>query len=107
MATFDQACPLCGKPARYSRVSSPAGKHFHCATCTEFFIDETSERRIEAMPETTRSEFRASASQHAAEGGSDRLFVLRAPRRDEEGGDGHGVARATIIGEWVSRVSRE
>lgn len=96
-----QACPLCGNPAEYRRVTSPEGKHFECPVCTRFFIDEHSEYEIDSMVEMTRSEFKRGASECAKRSGPDRLYVVREPRADELGGDGHGVAQRTIVTEWT------
>lgn len=106
MGLIEQCCPLCDGPAEYLPTAEPVGKRFSCGTCTEFFVDRCSEDRIAAMPETFRSDFKARASKHAAESGADRLFVIREPRRNEEGGDGHGVAKTSVIAEWVLRQGR-
>ncbi|MDR6887849.1 hypothetical protein J2X67_002375 [Variovorax sp. 3319] len=99
-----EPCPLCNRPASYTEMRHPAkGKRFDCVECTQFAIDEVADTAIMEMVEISRSEFKAKASRHAKESGPNRLWVLRGPKSDELGGDGHGVARTTIVGEWIPR----
>lgn len=97
----EQLCPLCDQSAEFEVVHEPYGKRFTCSSCTEFFIDSSTESRIRNFPEVTRTEFRERARKQARNAGVDHLFVLREPRSDELGGDGHGVARTTIVGELI------
>lgn len=97
----EQPCPLCDQSAAFEIVHAPFGKRFTCSSCTEFFIDPVTESRIRNLPEVTRTEFRERAQKQARNAGVDHLFVLREPRSDELGGDGHGAARTTIVGESI------
>ncbi|WPG35336.1 hypothetical protein [Variovorax sp. EBFNA2] len=99
-----EPCPLCNRPASYVETQRPhRGKRFECVNCTHFFIDEVAEQVILNMVESTRSEARAKASKQAQASGPDRLYVMRAPKQNELGGDGHGVARSTMMSEWIPR----
>jgi len=99
-----EPCPLCNRPAHYIEVRHPANcRRFDCVHCTQFAIDEVAERQILTMVEVSRSEFKERASKHARESGPNRLWVLRGPKPNELGGDGHGVAQTTIVGEWITR----
>lgn len=99
----NQTCPLCGSGADFETVHEPYGKRFNCPSCIEFFIDPSSEKHIAELPEVTRTETRKKLSDSARSGGPTRLLVIRHPRNDELGGDGHGVARTRMIAEWVTR----
>ncbi|MEJ8852641.1 hypothetical protein [Variovorax rhizosphaerae] len=77
------------------------GKRYTCPKCTDFFIDSSSEDYLLGLPEVTRTAFRAGLSKHAQVVKPGYLFAIRAPRREEFGGDGRGVARTTTISEWV------
>jgi hypothetical protein len=98
-----QQCPLCDAEAAYETVDAPYGKRFACPTCQEFFIDPSSESHIAGLPEVTKTEARKKLSESARASGPSRLFVIRQPRNDELGGDGHSIARTRMIAEWVSR----
>jgi hypothetical protein len=99
----NQLCPLSDEPATYEISYRPYCKHFKCPTCTEFFIDASSEAHIAGLPEVTKTKWRADLSKRAQACPADRVFVIRAPRNDELGGDGHGVAKTTMIVECLSR----
>ena len=92
-----QPCPFCDAPAAASVCHDPYGSRYDCPTCGTFFIDSVAEERIAWM----QQEFRDTASKKAKGTPPGKLFVLRGPRPDELGGDGHGVARTTMIGEYV------
>jgi hypothetical protein len=94
-------CPLCGSMATAEVVHNPYGKRIACPTCTEFFIDPSSERHIDSMPEVTKSECKAKLSKSAQDSGPKHLLVIREPTNDELGGDGHNVARTRMVAEWV------
>ena len=53
-----QACPLCFSDASFEFTSNPSGKFFSCLNCTEFFIDASSEKYIEDLPEVTKTELK-------------------------------------------------
>ena len=97
----NELCPLCDNVAECERVHSPYGKRFTCKSCTDFFIDQSSEAYLSELPEVTRSETRKKLSESARDSGADRLFVIREPRIDEFGGDGQQIARTRMIAEWV------
>lgn len=100
---IEQACPLCGEPATYEISNQPYCKHFTCRTCVGFYIDASSEKHIASLSEVTKSETRRKLSDKARACKADHVFVIRAPRSDELGGDGHSVARTTMIAECLSR----
>ena len=58
---IEQACPLCGQPARYKILHEPYCKHFTCLICVEFCVDELSERHLKTVPAAFRSELSAKA----------------------------------------------
>ena len=97
----NQACPLCFAEAIYMHVENPYGKLFTCHKCGDFFIDSSSEEHIKSLPEVTNTEFREKLSNMAKMKKPNSKFVIREPRDDERGGDGHGVARAQMIAQWV------
>lgn len=94
---LQQACPLCSRPAAYETVHDPYGKRFTCSTCTEFFIDGSTEQLIANMPAGAADEFRAKASKAAQRTPRGCLCIFREPIDTELGGDGRGVARATMV----------
>lgn len=100
-------CPLCGQAATFKTVHRPYGKRVTCPSCGDFFIDPSSEARIEDMPEVTKTECRTKLQKMASECGENDLLVIRAPNNDELGGDGHSVARTRMIAEVVTRESAE
>ena len=102
-----QLCPLSDEPAAYEISHRPYCKHFKCPTCTEFFIDASSEAHIAGLPEVTKTERRADLSKRARACPPDCVFLIRAPRNDELGGDGRSVARTTMIAECLSREPRD
>lgn len=97
-----ELCPLCDNMAESETVHSPYGKRFTCKSCTEFFIDQSSETYLSELPEVTKSETRKRLSESARGSGEGWLFVIREPRLDELGGDGQQIARTRMIAEWVS-----
>jgi hypothetical protein len=99
----NQLCPLCDSPATYEISHQPYCKHFTCPVCTEFFIDPSSERHLSGLVEVPKTEFRKKLSAAARASGPEQIFVIRAPRPDEIGGDGHGIARTNLIAEHISR----
>lgn len=100
----NQICPLCDSSANFKMVDAPYGKLFTCPTCSDYFIDNSSETYVGELSEVTKTEVRSKLSESAKSSGPNRLFVIRMPRNDELGGDGHGVAKTRMIAEWVSRV---
>jgi hypothetical protein len=99
----DQLCPLCDSPAIFEVSSGPHCKHFQCPVCASYFIDASSEKHIAGLPEVTKSEFRKKLSKGAMSCDADHVYVIRAPRNDELGGDGRSVARTQMIAEYLSR----
>lgn len=99
---LSQDCPLCDKVATYEIVHDPFGKRFACPSCAEFFIDSSSERYLSKLPEVTKTETREKLRKIAESCPSDQLFVIREPRSDERGGDGHGVARTEMVAQCLS-----
>ena len=98
-----QACPLCFSDASFEFTSNPSGKYFSCLKCTEFFIDASSEKYIEDLPEVTKTECREKLSNLAKMQKKNSNFIIREPRNEERGGNGHGVAQTQMIAEWVER----
>lgn len=102
--TIEQHCPLCDNAAStYETAHNPFGKLFACPSCTKFFIDSSSETHLFRLPEATKTEVRMKLSKMAKACQADKVFVIRQPRNDELGGDGHGVARTEMIAEYLSR----
>ena len=99
----NQACPLCDTVATFKKTNDPYGKLFTCQTCREFFIDPSSEAHLAELPEVAKTEFRLSLSKSSKSGEANQLFIIREPRNDELGGDGHGIARTQLIAEWITR----
>lgn len=96
-----QPCPLCDNAAAtYKITQTPFGKSFECPSCAKFFIDSSSENYLSSLPEVTKTERRAQLSKKAKASLPDEDFILREPRSDELGGDGHGVAITTMIAEY-------
>lgn len=98
----NQTCPLCGHDAQFSVTTNPNGKHFTCSHCTEFWIDGYAEKYISDVPEVARSEMKHKLSEQAQKTASGHLYVIREPKHSEITGDGHGVARTSLITEWVN-----
>ena len=98
-----QACPLCFSDASFEFTSNPSGKFFSCLNCTEFFIDASSEKYIEDLPEVTKTECREKLSNLAKMQKKNSKFIIREPRNEERGGIGHGVAQTQMIAEWIER----
>lgn len=96
-----QPCPLCDRPANHNISHDPNCKHFTCNECREFFVDEPSEKHLAGLAEIFKTELRAKLSAMAKACPSDCVFVLRVPRCDELGGDGHSVARTNMRAEYV------
>jgi Zn-finger protein len=96
-----QACPLCFSEAVFEFTSNPYGKLFSCTKCTEFFIDSSSEKYIEELPEVTKTECREKLSNLAKKQKVNSKFIIREPRNEERGGNGHDVAQTQMIAEWV------
>lgn len=95
---IEQPCPLCDNAAAtYKTTHEPFGKLFECPSCTKFFIDSSSEIHLSSLPEVFKTERRTQLSKMAKASLPDEDLVLREPRSDELGGDGHGVARTTMI----------
>jgi len=101
MTNLTQACPLCNAAAAYETVHNPYGKRFSCPTCGDVFIDLAMERYIAGIPEVARSEFKAKLSKSAQASGPNRFYVIREPKANEITGDGRGVARTSMITEWL------
>ena len=98
-----QACPLCGHDeARFNTTHFPVGKHFACQHCTEFWIDGYAEEYVASIPEVARTEMRGRLSKQAQETAAGHLYVIREPKRSEITGDGHDVARTSLITERVN-----
>lgn len=98
-----QACPLCFSETSFEFASNPYGKIFSCPKCTEFFIDASSEKYIGELPEVTKTECREKLSNLAKMQKTNSKFIIREPRNEERGGNGHGVAQKQMIAEWVER----
>lgn len=96
-AEMNQPCPLCQRDSTFEMCAEPWGKRFSCPECTEFFIDSATEEYITSA----NTGVRETAAKKAKATPPGKLLVLREPRSDELGGDGHGVARTTMIGEYV------
>lgn len=95
---IEQPCPLCDNAAAtYKITHEPFGKSFECPSCTKFFIDSSSEIHLSSLPEVTKTEMRTKLTKMAKASLPDDDLILRAPRNDELGGDGHGVARTTMV----------
>lgn len=76
---IEQACPLCGQPARYKILHEPYCKHFTCLICVEFCIDELSERHLKTVPAAFRFELSAKAKIT----GEKHMLVMRKPTVSE------------------------
>jgi hypothetical protein len=101
---IEQPCPLCDNAAAtYKTTDKPFGKSFECPSCTKFYIDSSSEIYLSSLSEVTKTEHRIKLSKMAKACLIDNVFELREPRSDELGGDGHGVARTTMIAEYRKR----
>lgn len=98
-----QACPLCFSDALFEFTSNPYRKIFSCLKCTEFFIDASSEKYIEELPEVTKTEFREKLSNLAKMQKKNSKLIIREPRNEERGENGHGIAQTQMIAEWVER----
>jgi hypothetical protein len=103
MSESSQACPICDTKSTFEVVHQPYGKLFTCPNCTEFFIDVSSEKYLGHLPEVTRTDTRRKLQQNARACGPENVFVIRAPRNDELGGDGRGIAQTTMIAECITR----
>ncbi|WP_148293034.1 hypothetical protein [Comamonas sp. B-9] len=102
MTLSSQTCPLCGQTASFVITSKPHGKRFTCEQCTKFWIDDYSEDYLSAIPEMAVSEMKATLSGKARKTAEGHLYVIREPKPSEITGDGHGVARTSLVTEWVS-----
>jgi uncharacterized protein (DUF169 family) len=96
-------CPLCDQAAEFETVDRPYGKRVTCPSCGDFFIDPSSQAHIDGMPEVTRTECRTKLRKMAGSCGEDDILVIRAPKSEELGGDGHSVARTKMIAEVIAR----
>lgn len=95
-------CALCGsEEATFTSTTNPRGKRFTCPHCTEFWIDEYAESYISGTPEVTRTEMRRNLSRQSQKTAAGNLYVIREPKRSEITGDGHSVARTSLITEWI------
>lgn len=98
----EQTCTLCGsEAAKFTSTQNPLGKRYTCPHCTEFWIDEYAESYISGSPEVTRTEIRRNLSRQAQKTAAGHLYVIREPKRSEITGDGHSVARTSLVTEWV------
>lgn len=94
---IEQGCPLCGNPAAYEIFHQPYCKHFTCATCVEFCIDESSERHVKTIPHEQRSKLSAKAK----DAGPNHMLVMREPTDAEIKAQPH--PRLMMIAEAVIR----
>ena len=98
-------CPLCGQRAKLESTADPKGQLCTCPECVAFWIDDYAMHYLASIAEPARTEMLQQLSISATKTAPGNLYVVRQPKPSEITGDGHKVARTSLVSEWISRSS--
>lgn len=102
-----EVCPLCSHHATFKSTENPEGQRYKCQDCGEFWIDDYAISYLARIPESNRHSTLEKLSAQVRRGHPAHVCVIRQPRPSEITGDGHGVARLSLMTEWVGRSSHQ